>query len=153
MAEDPKLTGDEYIEVLLGRQREYITQFEQRYNVKLKAMVPTLETFVRAGDEDLVELPPDPEAAPQRATTPRYYRPASYWRSRVEVLTADMASVAGSVDLGDPAAARGEGIGRARAARHNQRADKALARYTRLRHQLRNAERMLANAEAREVQQ
>jgi hypothetical protein len=56
-----RLTGEQYIAVLLGRQADYVaTHPGRRYP-------PLLEWFVRDGDEDLVDLsaediPPEPEA-------------------------------------------------------------------------------------------
>lgn len=71
-----KLNGDEYIEVLLARQAEYMAQRQPRPGAKAFLM-PTLDMFVRADDEELVDLPaPEPERAPVL----RRYRTASYWR-------------------------------------------------------------------------
>ena len=140
-----KLTGDQYMELLLARQAEFMAQYEPRPGAKA-LLAPTLETFVRAGDEDLVELPEPP---PKRVPAPRRYRPASFWRGRVQALDAQMAAVSASVDLGDRAAAGGVGLGPKRNARHRKRMDAALQRYVALKKHRDHAEMMLRSATAR----
>lgn len=144
-----KLTGGEYMELLLERQAQFMAQCAPRPGAKA-LLAPTLETFVRPGDEDLVELP-EPEPKPTR--TPRRYRPARYWRERVASLEAQMAAVAQQADLGDRAAAGGVGLGPKRAARHREKAGLALSRYTALANRRAHAERMLRSATAREQNQ
>lgn len=144
-----ELTGDQYMELLLQRQAAFMAQCTPRPGAKV-LLAPTLESFVRPGDEDLVELPA-PE--PHRTPVPRRYRPASYWRERIAALDAQMNDTAAAVDLGDRAAAGGVGIGRSRATRHGRRADAALSRYTALATRRDHAERMLRAATAREQKQ
>lgn len=144
-----KLTGEEYMELLLERQAQFMARCAPRPGAKV-LLAPTLETFVRPGDEDLVELPA-PEPKPTR--TPRRYRPASYWRQRLAAIESQMAATAARVDLDDRAAAGGVGLGPKRAARHCDRADAALSRYTALKARRSHAERMLNAATAREQQQ
>ena len=144
-----KLTGDEYMELLLARQAEFMSQYEPRPGAKA-LLAPTLETFVRAGDEDLVELP---KPAPKPVPAPRRYRPAPYWRERIAALDVQMAAAGDSVDLGDRAAAGGVGLGPKRAARHGKRADGALSRYTTLARRREHAEWMLHRATEREQKQ
>lgn len=144
-----KLTGDQYMELLLARQAEFMAQYEPRPGAKA-LLAPTLETFVRAGDEDLVELPEPP---PKRTPSPRRYRPASYWRDRIAALDAQMQATTAGIDLGDRAAAGGVGIGRARAARHGKHADAALSRYATLARRREHAEWMLHRAAERDQRQ
>lgn len=150
-ADARKWTGEEYIDVLLARQTEFMASHTPHLGAKAFLM-PTLDMFVRAGDEDLVDLPPD-EPAPKQVPTPRRYRPASYWRARIAALDEQMDATAASVDLGDQAAAGGAGIGRARAVRHGKHADAALSRYTALASRRDHAEWMLHRATEREQRQ
>lgn len=145
------MTGDEYLALLLARQAEHMAQHPLRPGAKAFLM-PTLDMFVRAGDEKLVDLPrDDPEA--RRTPPPRPFRPASYWRERIAELDARMEATVAGVDLGDRAAAGGVGIGRDRAHRHGKRADAALSRYTALARRREHAAWMLDRATERERRQ
>lgn len=136
-----KLTGDEYIELLLQRQKEYL---DARPPMKFP---PLLEWFIRDGDEDLVDLP---EPEPKRKPKPRTYRPASYWRDRIASLERRMAAEANKADFGDRAASGGQALGPKRTRKFLERADKALQRYCELARRKAHAESMLRKAELRE---
>lgn len=149
-----KLTGDEYMELLVQRQTEFM-ELRRREALAvadsgrptLPLLPPLLEWFIRDGDEHLVELP---EPAPKRKPEPRYYRPASYWRARIIELEARMSATAARADVGDRAAAGGCALGPKRTARHRKRAEAALVRYVALEKKLSHAKSMLRGAEARE---
>jgi hypothetical protein len=75
-----KLTGDQYMDLLLERQTHWRASHphDPRYP-------PLLEWFIQAGDEDLVELPaPSPRPQPQ----PRRYRSAESLRAERDRLIA-----------------------------------------------------------------
>jgi len=148
-----KLTGDEYMALLQQRLDEYVEAQQKRIEAsgitpRLSPFPPLLTWFVRPGDEDLVELPPDP--AP-KVREPRQYRPASYWRERVAAIEAQMAAVAARASVGDRAAAGGCALGPKRTAAFQKRADLALTRYSALEKRLSVARGRLCSAEAREA--
>lgn len=148
-----KLTGDEYMALLQQRLDEYVEAQQKRIEAsgitpRLSPFPPLLTWFVRPGDEDLVELPPDP--AP-KVREPRQYRPASYWRERVTAIEAQMEAVAARASVGDRAAAGGCALGPKRTAAHQKRADQALTRYIALEKQLSVAQGRLCSAQAREA--
>jgi hypothetical protein len=148
-----KLTGDEYMELLQRRLDEYVKAQRERIAAsgvtpRLSPFPPLLTWFIRPGDEDLVELPPDP--AP-KVREPRQYRPASYWRERVAAIEAEMEAVAARASVGDRAAAGGCALGPKRTAAHQKRADQALSRYVELDKKLQVAKGRLCSAQAREA--
>ena len=150
-----KLSGDEYMELLVQRQtafmdqrhREAATSTAHNSRPTLPLLAPLLEWFIRDGDEHLVELP---EPAPKRKPEPRYYRPASYWRASVTRIETQMSATAARADLGDRAAAGGCALGPKRTALHQKRADAALVKYVALEKKLSHAKSMLRSAEIRE---
>lgn len=149
-----KLTGDEYMELLVQRQTEFMNLRRRQAlavadsgRPTLPLLPPLLEWFIRAGDEHLVQLP---EPAPKRKPEPRYYRPASYWRTRIVELEARMSATAARADVGDRAAAGGCALGPKRTARHQKHAETALVRYVALEKKLSHAKTMLHSAETRE---
>lgn len=155
-AQEPatKLTGDEYMQLLTQRMNEFMDEQQRKADAaatgnqpRLPLLPPLLEWFIRAGDEDLVELP-EPPAKPK--PQPRYYRPASYWRERIARLETQMATVSARASVGDRAAAGGCALGPKRTALFQKRADAALTRYIALEKKLTHARWMLRSAEARE---
>ncbi|MBE5502380.1 Uncharacterised protein [Mycobacteroides abscessus subsp. massiliense] len=76
-----KLTGDQYMELLVDRLKKWQAdhpQSDPKYP-------PLLEWFIREGDEDLVELP-EPKQRPK--PTPRTYRSAASLRAERDKLAA-----------------------------------------------------------------
>lgn len=149
-----KLTGDEYMELLVQRQTEFMEQRRRQAPAvadngrpTLPLPPPLLEWFIRDGDEHLVELP---EPAPKHKPEPRYYRPAQYWRARITHLEARMSATAARADVGDRAAAGGCALGPKRTARHQKLAEAALVKYVALEKKLSHAKAMLRSAETRE---
>ncbi len=150
-----KLSGDEYMAVLVQRQAEFMQARQREVQARtsqngrppLPLLSPLLEWFIQPGDEHLVDLP---QPAPKRKPEPRYYRPSTFWRERITHIEAQMAATAARADLGDPAAARGCALGPKRTARHQKRADAALTRYVALDRKLSHAKGMLCSALARE---
>jgi len=146
------LTGDAYVEhVLLARQRawsEQHTATAEGEGLTIRAMwTPLLADFVLDADIPYVQLP-DPE--PPRSTSPRKYRPASYWRIRVQKIDKEMQALSTPL-INDRAAARGAALGVKRTRRMASREDSRLARYTALQRRHLHAQRMLRAAEAREA--
>ena len=148
-----RMTGDEYIQVLIGRQQAWMKEakeVEPRLGWPAAKYPPLLEWFIRDGDEDLVDLPPDPEpraAEPKRAPRPR--RAAAAIRSDIAAVEAQMSRL-GRPLSDDPAAAR---LSDARVLRrYHDRMDRDLAAYTRLTKRLDRLRFQLASAEAREAQ-
>lgn len=149
-----KLSGDEYMELLVRRQTEFM-ELRRREALAvadsgrptLPLLPPLLGWFIRDGDEHLVELP---EPVPKGKPEPRYHRPVSYWRARIIELEARMSATAARADGGDRAAAGGCALGPKRTARHQERAEAALVRYVALEKKLSHAKSMLRSAEARE---
>lgn len=80
-----KLTGDEYVQLLLHRQSEWLAANPPNTRGRLTSLPPLLEWFIRDGDEDLVELP---QPAPKPAPRPRTYRSAESLRADRDQLTA-----------------------------------------------------------------
>lgn len=156
-AQEPaaKLTGDEYMQLLTQRMNAFMQEQQRKaaaaatgnQTARLPLLPPLLEWFIRAGDEDLVELP-EPPAKPK--PQPRYYRPASYWRERITQLETQMSTVSARASVGDRAAAGGCALGPKRTALFQKRADAALTRYIALEKKLTHAQWMLRSAEARE---
>lgn len=73
-----KLSGDEYMQLLLKRQSQWLASNPPATRGRLTSLPPLLEWFIRDGDEDLVELPtPTPKPAPN----PRTYRSAASLRT------------------------------------------------------------------------
>lgn len=143
-----RLSGDEYMALLQQRADQWLAS---RSGVRPK-FPPLLTWFIQDGDEDLVDpaiLAP-PEPAPKPVRRPRYYRPASYWRTEVARLEAERAALAEPL-ITDRAAAGGVALGPKRTAHIQQREDARLRRYVALEPKLRHAQAMLRAAEAREA--
>ena len=149
------LTPDQYMDLLLERQREHEADHPP------VGWVRTLPTwFIRDGDERLVDMAAIDKAnaaadrAEKRPTKPRTYRPASHWRDVVERTQKRMDAINGTQrhDTTDPAAYGGVGVRQtARQKRkHWERIDNAAAEYVRLEARLRHAKSMLRKAEGRE---
>lgn len=172
-ADAPKLTGDEYMQVLLDRQAEWIAaqparqaadaqieRIKREYpdaNPCLKpgweAPVPLLEWFVRPGDEDLVDLP-ESKPEPKRTPKPRVYRSAESLREERDRLQARR-SVIVADDGGDMAEVNLSPSSRSRAARNAGRRrfaklDRDLERYATLTRRIDSLNFRIARAEARE---
>lgn len=151
MTTPPRLSGDEYMELLQQRADEWLAS---RSTVVRPKFPPLLTWFVREGDEDLIDpailAAPAPQPKPERR--PRYYRPASYWQERVARLKADQATLVEPL-LPDRAAAGGVALGPRRTARIQQREDSRLQRYVELGQKLRHAQSMLRAAVDRETDQ
>lgn len=139
------MTGDEYMAELKRRADEWSAQ----HGGHRPGYPPLLEWFIRDEDVDLVDLPPDPEF-PKRTPQPRYYRPASYWRPRVEKMRAELVALS-APSLPERAAASGEALGRRRTLRYAAQMDRRLERAVALEKRLRHAEHMLRSAEQREA--
>lgn len=146
------VTADEYMQVLAARLADWEARKPSPPPTGIKPrfpLPPLLEWFIR--DEDIPwVIQPQPEPKPPKAQpTPRYYRPASYWRERRDRISAAMSALA-APELPEVAAARGQAIGRKRTARVQQRMDSKLSKYTALDKKLKHAEMMLRAAERRE---
>lgn len=142
------MTGDEYMQLLQERMDEWLAA---RSTVRPK-FPPLLTWFIQDGDEDLVDpaILAAPEPQPKPVRKPRYYRPASYWRERIEHLEPQMQSLTTPL-INDRAAAGGVALGPKRTARIQAREDSRLRKYVELDHKLTHARRMLRAAEARET--
>lgn len=140
-----RMTGDEYMAELKRRADAWADENGGRKT----GFPPLLEWFIRDEDVDLVDLPPDPEI-PKRVRQPRHYRPASYWRPRVEKMRAELARLSAPI-LPERAAATGEALGRSRTLKVAAQMDRRLQRYVEMEKRLRHAEHMLRSAEMREA--
>ena len=150
------LTGDQYVKhVLLVRQSAWIEEHRAAHaarGIKLKRIfAPLLPDFVRDADTPHVQVPDQaPEQAPRPPRRRRRYRPASFWRARVERLDKEMQALSAPI-VTDRAAAGGAGLGPRRTRAVQAREDSRLERYTRLRARRVRAQQMLAAAETREA--
>ncbi|MDH6284040.1 hypothetical protein [Prescottella agglutinans] len=145
------ITGDQYVElVLVVRQSAWIEEHRDAYAANgvegLRIWAPLLPDFVCDADIEHVQLP---EPTPKRRAQPRQYRPASYWRDRVEKLGREMQGLSTPI-LNDRAAAGGAGLGPRRTRAVQARMDSRLARYMEVRTRHSHAKQMLQAAEARE---
>ncbi|MEZ5157491.1 MAG: hypothetical protein R2687_01535 [Candidatus Nanopelagicales bacterium] len=148
---DP-LTGDQYVEyVLLARQTAWADQHRAASEAKglklSRITTPLLPDFVLEADIAHVQLP---QTTPKPRPQPRRYRPASYWRDRVNKLSTEMQRLAEPI-ITDRAAAGGTGLGPKRTRRAQQQMDTRLARYTQLQRRRAYAQQMLQAAQAREA--
>lgn len=170
-----RLTGDEYIELLLSRQAEWIAanrpqEAAAEAIARIKAEYPDanpqvnftfrrpplLEWFIRAGDEDLVDLATlDSEPQPKRAPRPRTYRSAASLREERDQVKARMDAITRD-DHGDMAIVNLSPNARSRAARTAGRRrfaqlDRDLERHTQLKSRLDQLDARIAAAERREA--
>ncbi|WP_458683642.1 hypothetical protein [Prescottella equi] len=146
------LTGDQYVEhVLVARQSAWITEHQAANAAKGvergRIWAPLLPDFVLDVDTDHVALS---ERAPRPPRRRRRYRPASFWRARVDRLDKQMQALSTPI-LNDRAAAGGGGLGPRRTRAVQAGEDARLERYTRLRRRHDRAHQMLTAAEAREA--
>ena len=145
-----KITGDEYMQILVERQQKAIvdtdwpTMERDGYEVQewAKKMAFPLEKMIRPEDKDIF-TPPDPQRAPKKERKPRYYRPASYWRERLERDRPALERLTAIPDF-DPAMVNLPLKGRAIT-------DSQLDRYRELSKRISHAEYMLRQAERREA--
>ena len=145
----PRLTGDEYMALLVERRDAYYAEHGQP-RLGFPAL---LEWFIRDGDEDLF-TPPEPTPQPKSERKPRTYKPASHWRERLARIDAELAALDPGPRHGttDPAAYGGIGV-RQTARQDRQwgaRIDRAAERYVRLTRARNEVAGKLARAETRE---
>lgn len=146
------MPAEDYMNVLVSRQEAW--KLANARNGVAPRLSPLLESFILAGEEDLVILP-ESAPAPRRVRQPRRYRSAASLREERDKLEARMAQVAGVGDDTDPAVVNLSPYSRSRAARNAgrqrfARLDRDLAEYARLR-TLRDAlNGRIARAEERE---
>lgn len=146
------LTPNQYMDLLLARRAAHEARHGRR-----PGFPALLDWFIEPGDEDLVDmatLVPAQRVETKRPTRPRRYRPASYWRDRLERITARMERINGTTrhETTDRAAHTGIGIrqtGR-QARRYGETIDRVSGEYVRLEKQRGHAVRMLRAAEASE---
>lgn len=143
-----KLTGDQYVELLLSRQQEWVDTHLPRPDARLPRMMPLLEWFVRDGDEHLVDIP-DPQPVPKPVRQPRKYLPTSHWRTETARIHARMAALEEPL-LPDRAAAGGQALGVKRTRKAMATQDRKLEEYVALQRQLEKVESKLRAAEYRE---
>lgn len=165
-----KLTGDEYMELLVQRRAEWeaahrqdaeaeIERIKREFpgaNPRLKSgwepPPALLEWFVRPGDEDLVDLP-ESKPAPKRTPKPRTYQSAASLREERDRLVSQRSAIVGGG--GDMAEVNLSPSSRSRAARNAGRRrfaklDRDLERYTALSRRIDSLNFRIARAEARE---
>ena len=148
-----RLSPDEYADLLAARRDAYYAEHPPR-----PGFPAMLDWFVEDGDEDLVNV-----AACEAATRPleddrprraRTYRPAAYWRDRLDAVDARLDAINGirRHDTSDLAAHGGVGIRQTarQTRRHGSRIDAVAAEYVRLSTQRRDLAARLARAESRE---
>lgn len=145
----PRLTGDEYMALLVERQAAYVAA-----HPPLKPWImPLLEWFVLPGDEELF-TPPKPKPQPKPARKPRTYRPASHWRERLERIDAALAALDPGPRHGTTDRAAYGGVGVPQTARQNaqwaNRIDRTARRYGELSRAREEIAGKLARAERRE---
>ena len=149
-----RLSPEQYMDLLLERQAAYDAQ-----HPRVLGFPPLLEWFIRDGDEDLVDMDaidranrPDP--APRPAPEPRYYKPASHWRARLERIDAELDRLNGvqrhATD--DPAAYGGLGVRQTPRQRRQYaaRIDRTAERHVRLTRERAEVVGKLRRAERRE---
>lgn len=149
------LTPEQYMDLLLERQAEYDAQ-----HPRVLGFPPLLDWFIRDGDEHIVDMDAINRAnaahdrVEKRPTRPRYYKPASHWRTVVDTTQKRMDVINGVQRHAttDPAAYGGVGVRQtARQKRkHWERIDNAASEYVRLEARLKHAKTMLRRAEERE---
>lgn len=154
-----KLTGDEYIELLLHRQNKWVeanrpahekwAELNPETVPRRQFLVPLLEWFIEDGDEEIVNLP-DEAPRPVKVRTPRTYLPASHWRAEKERVQAQMQALAVPV-FPEVAAARGQALGTVRTRKAAARQDRNLEKYAALQKKLSALEGKLRSAEYREA--
>lgn len=149
-----RLTGDEYMAVLLDRQATYEAEQAAQHTDDIRPHSwarPLLEWFIRPGDE-LLFTPPAPVPQPKRETTPRVYRTAASLRVERDRLAAEAARLTTPLSS-DRAASGGVALGRKRTARLIARQDRRLRRYVALDHRIRALDDRIARAERREAKE
>ena len=144
------MTGDEYMDLLLERRDAYYAEHGQP-----RPGFPALpEWFIRDGDEELF-TPPEPTPQPKREPKPRTYRPATYWRDRLERIDARLAALDPGPRHGTTDSAAYGGIGIRQTARQDRqwaaRIDRTAAEYVRLTKQRAEVAGRLMRAEEREA--
>jgi hypothetical protein len=139
------------MELLQQRMEEWLAA-NPLPNGMSRKFPPLLTWFIQDGDEDLVDpaILAAPEPQPKPVRKPRYYRPASYWRDRIDRLEPQMQVLTEPL-INDRAAAGGVPLGPKRTARIQAREDSRLQKYVALDKQLNHARHMLRAAEARET--
>lgn len=148
------LTGDEYMDLLLSRQAEWTAANPSQEAFTFRRP-PLLEWFVRAGDEDLVDLSSlESEPQPKRKPKPRVYRSAASLRDERDRVQAQMDAITRD-DNGDMAVVNLSPYSRSRAARRAgvrrfEKLDRDLQRFTQLKRRLDRLDSRIAAAEARE---
>jgi hypothetical protein len=148
------MSPGEYMDLLEQRRQEHYAEHGQPRD----GFPALLEWFVRDGDDALVDMgaiETANRAHDDRPKRPRHYRPALYWRARLDHIEARMAAINGASrhNTTDPAAYGGIGIRQTarQRARYGARIDRAASEYVRLESDRSHARRMLAAAEKREA--
>ncbi|MEV0646062.1 hypothetical protein AB0I28_12430 [Phytomonospora sp. NPDC050363] len=168
-----RLTRDEYMDLLLARQAEWvaanpleeaaaatIARIKAEYpdanpQINLRHRPPLLEWFICEGDENLVDIAfLEPEPQPKRDRKPRVYRSAVSLRDERNRVQAQMDAITGD-DCGDMAVVNLSPNARSRAARRAgvrrfAKLDRDLQRFTELKRRLDRLNGRIAAAEARE---
>lgn len=145
----PRLTGDEYMAVLIERRDAYYAEHGQ----PRPGFPALLEWFVRDGDEDLF-TPPEPAPQPKREPKPRTYKPASHWREKLERIDRELDALDTGPRFGTTDRAAYGGVGVPQTARQDaqwaRRIDRTAERYGRLTRARDEVAGKLARAEIRE---
>lgn len=146
----PRLTGDEYMALLVERRDAYYAEHGQP-RLGFPAL---LEWFICDGDEDLF-TPPEATPQPKPERKPRTYRPASHWRERLARIDAELAALDPGPRHGTTDRAAYGGIGVRTTARQDRqwgaRIDRTAERYVRLTRARNEVAGKLARAERREA--
>lgn len=149
------MTLNEYMEVLQARLAEWEAAHPKPTWARTH-FPPLLEWFIQPGDEELVELPPDPEPAPKRPRHPRTYRSAASLREERQRVHDELNALIEIDSEGDMAITNLSPYSRSRAARAAGRRrfaqlDRDLQRYTRLQRRLTYLDGRIARADRRET--
>lgn len=148
------LTPAEYADVLAERAAAW-----QQDNPSRLGAPPLIEWFIEDADVDLVDMDAIDAAntaadPPRRTKQPRRYRPASYWRGKLERVDARLADLHGTQrhDTTDVAAYAGIGVRQTprQRARYGSRVDAAAAETVNLTARRADLARRLRSAELRE---
>lgn len=144
------ISGAEYIDVLLQRRAAWMSA-KRPFKPKFP---PPVEYFMRAEDEQFVQVP-EAEPQPKRQRTPRVYRSAASLREARDKVAAKLAAF-NTNDVPDRAAANLSPNAKSKAARRaGQRRfakmDRDLQRYVELQRKLTTLDFRVKAAEAREA--
>lgn len=150
--ETTKLTGDEYMALLVRRKDEWLEKHPLHPGAKVWAE-PLLTWFIEPGDENLVDLP-EIKPAPERAPKPRVYRSAASLREERDGLVEQRDAITAD-EGGDLAETNLSPHSRSRAARNAGRRrfaklDRDLERVAKLTRRIDSLNSRIARAEARE---